>query len=43
MIVKTVGNTLTKFSKKSLGGLNREETGEVEGWGGGWGGGEGGN
>ena len=29
MIVKTVGNTLTKFSKNSLGSLSREETGEV--------------
>ena len=27
MIVKTVGNTLTQFSKKSLGCLNREEMG----------------
>ena len=31
MIVKTVGNTLTKFSKNSLGSLRREETGEVGG------------
>ena len=34
MIVKTVGNTLTKFSKNSLGSLSREETGEVGGRGG---------